>query len=213
MFVLLLILLGPLPEATWNGQTVNYICNSIDLFSSEVISVPCTTNITAAGCAELFFTHVFPLWGIVRVSFLTVMYDGISRFGSYLNGMGTTLFRSTSYHPQTNGRIERIHRTMNQMFRHYVDEDQKNWPQQLPFIVFSINSMKSVTTGYSPYELTRTVMPKAVPSWATCAVDSQASEILENAKLRIRQARDTIDRSRISQGHQANKKRTTRLVI
>lgn len=56
---------GPFPVTlTASGQEVDFVCNWIDHFSSEVISIPCNQKLTGRDCAEMFFTHVFPHWGV-----------------------------------------------------------------------------------------------------------------------------------------------------
>ncbi|SGY22520.1 BQ5605_C065g12807 [Microbotryum silenes-dioicae] len=174
---------GPLVKAKWQGKEVDFLCNWIDTFSGEVISVPCEQTITAKGCAELCFQFVFPQWGIPT----QIVSDRDPRWTSDLwralfEGLGTTLLLSTSFHPQTNGRIERMHRDLNAMMRQIVNEEQTNWPDQLPFVVHAINSTKSSSTGYSPYQLARIVAPKNVPGWARAPDGTTAGDLIEQAR-------------------------------
>lgn len=48
--------------------------------------------------------------------------------------------KTTPYHPQSNGGIERYHRTLGQYIRSYVEKNQTNWHKYLPFFVFSYNT-------------------------------------------------------------------------
>ncbi|UYV79991.1 hypothetical protein LAZ67_18001340 [Cordylochernes scorpioides] len=57
---------------------------------------------------------------------------------------------TTSYHPQTNGLTERLNRTSINMISMYVNTDQKNWDEILPFITHAYNTTIQETTGYSP---------------------------------------------------------------
>ncbi|SGY64038.1 BQ5605_C007g04863 [Microbotryum silenes-dioicae] len=174
----------------------------------KIISVPCEQTITAKGCAELFFHSVFPHWGIP----LQIVSDRDPRWTSDLwrsmfEGLGTTLLLSTSFHPQTNGRIERMHRDLNAMMRQIVNETHTNWPDQLPFVVHGINSTKSSSTGYSPYELARVVAPKNVPGWARPPDGTAAGELIDRAMQRRSRARDNILKARGNQAVIANRKR------
>jgi len=46
--------------------------------------------------------------------------------------------QTTTYHPESNGALERSHRTLAEYLRHYVDEDQTNWDEWIPFAMFTI---------------------------------------------------------------------------
>ncbi|GFS82577.1 transposon Tf2-9 polyprotein [Trichonephila clavipes] len=45
---------------------------------------------------------------------------------------------TTAYHPQTNGLTERFNKTLSDMLSMYVDVEQKNWDEILPFVTFAI---------------------------------------------------------------------------
>ncbi|UYV72039.1 hypothetical protein LAZ67_9001614 [Cordylochernes scorpioides] len=60
---------------------------------------------------------------------------------------------TTSYHPQTNGLTERLNRTLINMLSMYVNTDQKNWDEILPFVTHAYNTTIQETTGYSPFFL------------------------------------------------------------
>ncbi|GFV18064.1 hypothetical protein TNCV_168681 [Trichonephila clavipes] len=60
---------------------------------------------------------------------------------------------TTAYHPQTNGLTERFNKTLADMFPMYVDVEQKNWDEILPFVTFAYNTAKQETTGFTPFYL------------------------------------------------------------
>ncbi|GFY05589.1 transposon Tf2-11 polyprotein [Trichonephila clavipes] len=47
---------------------------------------------------------------------------------------------TTAYHPQTNGLTERFNMTLADMLSMYVDVEQKNWDEILPFVTFAYNT-------------------------------------------------------------------------
>ncbi|GFY21741.1 transposon Ty3-I Gag-Pol polyprotein [Trichonephila clavipes] len=59
---------------------------------------------------------------------------------------------TTAYHPQTNGLTER-NKTLADMLSMYVDVEQKNWDEILPFVTFAYNTAKQETTGFTPFYL------------------------------------------------------------
>ena len=66
---------------------------------------------------------------------------------------GVQKLRTSPYHAQTNGQVER----MNQMIIRMIDkleEDKKAcWSEHLPELLLAYNATRSTVTGYSPYYL------------------------------------------------------------
>ncbi|GBM02378.1 Retrovirus-related Pol polyprotein from transposon 412 [Araneus ventricosus] len=60
---------------------------------------------------------------------------------------------TTAYHPQTNGLTERFNKTLADMLSMYVDVEQRNWDQILPFVTFAYNTARQETTGLTPFYL------------------------------------------------------------
>lgn len=60
---------------------------------------------------------------------------------------------TSPYHPQSNGSLKRSHRTLGEYFRSFVNKDQTNWDEYVPFAMFAYNSSIHSLTGYQPYEL------------------------------------------------------------
>ncbi|GFX58632.1 transposon Ty3-I Gag-Pol polyprotein [Trichonephila clavipes] len=52
---------------------------------------------------------------------------------------------TTAYHPQTNGLMVRFNKTLADMLSMYVDAEQKNWDEILPFVTFAYNTTKQET--------------------------------------------------------------------
>jgi hypothetical protein len=61
--------------------------------------------------------------------------------------------QTTGFHPQSNGRLERVHSTISRMLSHFVNRRQTDWDEYLPYITMAYNSQCHESTGYSPYEL------------------------------------------------------------
>ncbi|UYV81653.1 K02A2.6-like, partial [Cordylochernes scorpioides] len=71
-----------------------------------------------------------------------------------INNLNGTIHRfTTAYHPQTNGLTERLNKTLTDMISMYVDVDQKNWDNILPYVTFAYNTARQETTGFSPFFL------------------------------------------------------------
>ena len=57
------------------------------------------------------------------------------------------------YHPESNGALERTHRTLITYLRSYVEKQPMLWHQWLPFACFCFNTTPHSVTKYSPYEI------------------------------------------------------------
>ena len=91
-----------------------------------------TSSFSAAQVADLFFKEIFRLHGIPK----SILSDRDSRFmGAFWKEIfrlvGTQLTPSTIYHPQTNGKIERVNQWLEGYLRNYVGEQQKAWTKWL----------------------------------------------------------------------------------
>src|SRR5580765_8412949 len=51
--------------------------------------------------------------------------------------------QTTAYHPESNGALERSHRTLAEYLRHYINEDQTDWDEWIPFAMFTYNTAYS----------------------------------------------------------------------
>ena len=58
---------------------------------------------------------------------------------------------STTYHPQTNGLVERQNRTLVSMLRVYCSRYMDDWDKHLPQVMGAYNSTEHSTTGISPH--------------------------------------------------------------
>ena len=65
--------------------------------------------------------------------------------------IGTKLWMSTAYHPQTDRQTERANQTMEAYLRHYVNQRQDNWVSLLPMAQLAYNNKRSETTKLTPF--------------------------------------------------------------
>ncbi len=66
--------------------------------------------------------------------------------------IGVNHVKSSPYHPQTNGALERLHGTFKSVLKKSI-ERKIDWVQQLPFALFVLRQMPSTDHGLSPFEL------------------------------------------------------------
>jgi hypothetical protein len=87
---------------------------------------------------------------------------------------------STTCHPQTDGEIEVVNRTLSTMLWAVLKTNLKLWEECLPHIEFSYNRSIHSTTKVSPFQLVYGFNPRAPidllplsPSETTCFDASQ----------------------------------------
>ncbi|KAL1278521.1 hypothetical protein QQF64_025194 [Cirrhinus molitorella] len=73
-----------------------------------------------------------------------------SQLSKYCNVAGS---RTTPYHPQGNGQVERFKRTLLQMLKTLTDKDKTDWKNSLNKLIFAYNCTRTEVTGFSPFYL------------------------------------------------------------
>jgi len=67
--------------------------------------------------------------------------------------LGIHKTNTTSYHPESNGMIERLHRDLHSGLSHYVNSANTNWDILVPFFLISHRATPHCTTKHSPFFL------------------------------------------------------------
>ena len=138
-------IVGPLPiTPTCNKQ---YLLTMIDRVTNWIEAIPIFSP-SAKETADAFLETWIARYGVP----LHVITDQGRNFESELfNRLSKAVvfhrLRTTAYHPQTNGKIERAHRTMKQIMRCHIKDD---WHRVLPYALLAMR-MTPTYHGFSPF--------------------------------------------------------------
>ena len=67
--------------------------------------------------------------------------------------LGIRQIKTSPYHPQSNGVVERFNGVLKSMIRWCCRDDLKNWDTYLPMLLFAYREVPHRQTGFSPFEL------------------------------------------------------------
>lgn len=92
-------------------------------------------------------------------------------------GLSTLLrikhLRTSVYHPQTDGLVERFNKTLKAMLRKSIERDGCNWDQLLPYLMSAIREVPHASTGFSSFELLYSHKPRGLLDLAKEAWEKQ----------------------------------------
>nr|XP_040058772.1 uncharacterized protein LOC120834693 isoform X2 [Gasterosteus aculeatus aculeatus] len=164
-------IVGPLPKSSRGHRFILVI---MDYATRYPEAVPLRTASAKAVARELFL--LFSRVGIAK----EVLTDQGTCFMSRVMKemcklLKVSQIRTSVYHPQTDGLVERFNKTLKQMLRKAIDVEGKNWDQLIPFVLFSIREVPQASTGFSPFELLYGRRPRGMLDLAKEAWEQQPS--------------------------------------
>ena len=128
-----------------------------------------------------------------------------SRFWKELHQLlGTKLLMSTAFHLQTDGATERANRSIAQVLRTLIRNDQKDWDERCPAAEFALNSSISATTGYAPFELCSGHIPQLGQHLRTDTQFTGVKRFAQQVLWNLMMAHDAIIEHHVMQAHHAN---------
>ena len=111
------------------------------------------TRYSAKKYAKLYFDWIVILHGVP----LTIVSDRGSVFVSCFwkqlqECIGTSLLRSSAYHPQTDGQTERVNQVLEDMLRACAISYPEKWDECLTLAEFSYNNSYQESIRMAPFE-------------------------------------------------------------
>ena len=140
---------GPLPRSRSGNRFILVICD----YATRYPEAFALKSVDAEHVAEALVT-LFSRVGMAD----EILTDQGTNFTSKLLAelyrlLHVKALRTSPYHPQTDGLVERFNRTLKSMLRKTTAEDGKDWDKALPYVLFAYREVPQSTTGFSPFEL------------------------------------------------------------
>jgi hypothetical protein len=166
----------PIPERPWDAIRMDFVLRLprkqrgidsifvvVERFSKMAHFIPCQKTSDATHVANLFFKEVVRLHGLPS----SIVSDMDTKFvGHFLRmlwkNLGTELYFSSSYNPQTDRQTNVVNRSLGDLLRGLVTEHHSQWDQILAQAEFPYNDSVNKSTRKSPFQIMYGMNPRGV---------------------------------------------------
>ena len=194
--------LGPFPVSRKGNRYVVVFSDMLTRFV-EAFAVP---SVEASVIARLLVDEIIARYGAPK----TLLSDRGTNFLSKLVAEVCKIFQihkvnTSSYHPSTNGLVERFNSSLCQSISMYVAKDQKDWCEFIPLILFAHRTSISEAIGDSPFYVLFGREPrlpidiKYLPEMSddvTTSVSEYRKRTVEKVELAQKLAKENLHRSK-----------------
>ena len=200
-------IMGPLPLSSSGNK---YIVVVTDLFTKWVEAFPVKSTETDT-LATLLVNEIICRYGVPS----SLHSDQGANLTSNLMAavckhLGIEQTRTTAYHPQGNGQVERFNRTLESILAKVVSDHQTDWDYHLPHVLFAYRTAIHDTTGFTPFHLTfgcSPVLPvEAMVGMPPMQTSKNIPSFLSSLHNSLHTSYATV-RAHIALAHQRNKER------
>ena len=142
---------GPYPQKERKNK---HLLTFIDHFTKFAEAFPMPDQ-TAEACGRVYATQIITRHG---TGSKLITDQGPAFMSAFFlretcKILGVQKIRTSSYHPQSNGTVERLHRSLHSGLSHYVNASNTNWDVLTPFFLMAYRATPNTVTGYSPFYL------------------------------------------------------------
>lgn len=214
----------PIPQGAWQDLSMDFeeglpysagsnaILAVVDRFTKYSHFIPLKHPFTAQGIAQLVLDSVVRLHGMPK----SIVSDSdkvfTSTFWKTLFSLSDTkLLMSTAYHPQTDGKTERVNQCLKMYLRCAVHDTPKKWRSWLPLAKLWYNCTYHTSLGCSPFKALYgyeanlgTMLPLSDQQ------DSPAVDFLQEREQHLSLLKQHLAAAQNRIKNQADKKRTDR---
>ena len=142
-------IVGPLPRSRQGNRYILVVCDYATRYPEAVALRPIDADHIAEELMKMFARVGIPE---------EILTDQGTNFTSQLLAelyrmLHVHPIRTSPYHPQTDGLVERFNKTLKSMLRKAAIEEGKDWDKMLPYLLFAYREVPHASTGFSPFEL------------------------------------------------------------
>ncbi|XP_042875418.1 uncharacterized protein LOC122255445 [Penaeus japonicus] len=121
-------------------------------------------------------------------------------FKEVMSTLGIKQHLASSYHPQSQGALERSHQTIKSMLTKFCLENCKDWDEGIPLVLYALRSSKQESLGCSPNELlfgkeVRGPLKLLFDSWVDMENDVELTEYVSKLKDRLKLVQEFASRN------------------
>jgi hypothetical protein len=125
----------------------------VDQLTKTAHFIPVHTTYSAERYAEIYIDLVVRLHGVPKTILSDQGTQFIARFWAQVHeSLGTKLIHISSYHPQTDGHMERVNQIVEDMLRACVIHFDKSWDKCLALAEFAYNNSYQASLKMAPFE-------------------------------------------------------------
>ena len=120
--------------------------------------------------------------------------------------LGIRQTKSTAYHPQTQGALERVHQMLKNMMKAYCTTEGKDWDEGIPLLLFAAWESIQESLGFSPFELVFGHLPRGpLKLFIECWLDDDSEKSVlmhvSDVRDRLRKANEFAQKNLKSAQH------------
>jgi len=143
-------LVGPFPLSR---KGYRYLLTAICGFTKYLVCVPIRDKVSVT-VADALMRHLYLVYGAPEI----LVHDQGGEFWSDVMTRLAELLdiqpsKITSHRPNSNGVEERVHGTLHSMFGKLVSQNQRDWCELVPYIMYAYNTTSHSSTSFSPFYL------------------------------------------------------------
>ncbi|KAK3106188.1 hypothetical protein FSP39_014556 [Pinctada imbricata] len=111
-------------------------------------------------------------------------------FQQVMHELGIRQYKSSAYHPESQGALERFHQTLKTMMKTYCHQYEKDWDEGVHLVLFAAREAVQESLGFSPFELVfghtvRGPLKLLKEKWLTETSDLNLLDYVSNFKEKL----------------------------